>query len=288
MQTKNIIPLSLILAAIITMTAAVHYWITSDVYLFQRVIGCDWRLYIQPAGAALLHGQSPFTIPGFYNPPWLLLLTFPLSLIPVAWSVALIVALNFSAWTYTALRLGVSGLLVIPLVIFSGAGENSIKGNIDGLLSLALFLPPWAGILIMMIKPQIGLPVVIFYGLSVLLDGSTVWERITSWRKLIAPFMLAFGVSILMYGNWLIQSAGAAAQPWNSAPWPLAIVIGLFLIWQAVQRRDVRWALIAIPFVTPYLTGDSWALATVAAVGIGYVDHINLLDKIPVEDIIRL
>jgi hypothetical protein len=277
MQNKKIIPLILIAAAIISMTVAIHYWVTFDVYLFQRVIGFDWRLYIQPAGTALLHGQSPFTIPGYYNPPWLLLLTFPLSLIPITWSVSVMVSLNFAAWTYTALRLKVHAYWVIPLVIFSGAGENAIKGNIDGLLSLALFLPPWASVLIMMIKPQLGLPVAVFYGLSILLDGSPLKARIGKLAKLTVPFMLAFGLSVLVYGDWFIQSAGAVTQPWNSAPWPHAVVVGLFLIWQAVSRRDVRWALIAIPFVTPYFHPDSWALSTAAAMGVvNLPNHPNL------------
>jgi hypothetical protein len=42
----------------------------------------DWLIYFKPATLALLQGHSPFTVNGYYTPPWLLVFLIPFSILP--------------------------------------------------------------------------------------------------------------------------------------------------------------------------------------------------------------
>lgn len=63
------------------------------IYLFAALIiigvaylilptGEDWEIFYLPAAQQILAGQSPYQIPGFFNPPWILLPLLPLALLP--------------------------------------------------------------------------------------------------------------------------------------------------------------------------------------------------------------
>jgi len=44
--------------------------------------GIDWNRNLRPATLAFLHGENPYNIPEFLNPPWTLVLLAPFALLP--------------------------------------------------------------------------------------------------------------------------------------------------------------------------------------------------------------
>lgn len=54
------------------------------VWLFSLVLpaAVDWSWVFRPASLAMLNGESPFSIEGFFNAPWTPLLLLPIAVLP--------------------------------------------------------------------------------------------------------------------------------------------------------------------------------------------------------------
>ena len=68
-------------------------------------VGRDWIVGFQPAARNFLEGKSPYdsiTGDGLYNPPWVLLLTVPLSLLPLRVGSFILMVAGFCAYWYIA------------------------------------------------------------------------------------------------------------------------------------------------------------------------------------------
>jgi hypothetical protein len=273
---KNILPIIAIVVFLACLILAVRHAIHFESPIVASVIGADWRLYFQPATMEVLHGRTPYAIEGFYNPPWVTIPLLPLATLPLDWSIPIMMTLNLAAWTYTAMRLGMKSFIILPFIIFSGAMINSTIGNLDGLLSLGLFLPPPLAVLVVMIKPQIGAPIVLFWSMRILLDRGTLKLKFINMAKLLAPFALLMVLSFVLYGTWFIQGADAVGKSWNTSPWPRLIPLGVSLLVLSIYTKDLRWALAAIPYVTPYLSPDTWAFSTLAILALASGIKINI------------
>lgn len=264
MNKKNILPIVSIIVFLFALILAIRHAIHFEPQIISTVIGADWRLYFQPATMEVLHGRTPYTVDGFYNPPWVTIPLLPLAPLPLDWSIPIMMTLNLAGWTYTAMRLGLKSFIILPFIIFSGAMINSTIGNLDGILSLGLFLPPPLGVLVVMIKPQIGVPVVLFWSMQILLDQGNFKLKFINMTKLLAPFAALMVLSFVLYGAWFNHVTDAIGKTWNSSPWPALIPLGVSLLVLSIYTKDLRWALAAIPYVTPYLSPDTWAFSTLA------------------------
>jgi hypothetical protein len=276
MNKKNVLSILIITIAILALVISIHLALRSETRLLASVVGADWRWYFQPAAQEVLHGRTPYTVEGFYNPFWALIPLLPLAALPLDWSVPIMVTLNLAAWTYTAMRLGMKSFLILPFIFFSGSIMNSIMGNLDGLLSLGLFLPPPLAVLVVMIKPQIGVPIVLFWSVRILLDQGTLKLKFINMIKLLAPFAILMVLSFVLYGAWFIQGADAIGKDWNTSPWPRLIPLGVSLLVLSIYTKDLRWALAAIPYVTPYISPDGWAFSTLAILALASGIKINI------------
>lgn len=197
-------------------------------------------LYAQylPAARKLFRFQNPYTVPGFYNPPWVLLAFLPVAWMPDRIAASVWFMISLVAWLYIAWRSGLRGVcafffLVSPPVIYSLA-----MGGIDWIPILGLFLPhPWKWILAV-IKPQI-----------------TVGYMLAA----IKNRRLASAVSGLLIGAcWILY--GFCDVPWSVAlrPRVLALSAGMFLCHNLIYYRQPVEHLIG-PVVTPYASFGSWA-----------------------------
>lgn len=254
-----------ILAAAFAMFVAVRMALLSNRMLFVSVLGVDWRLYFQPAAESMFGGISPYAVAGFWNPPWMLVPLLPLAKLPLDISVPIMFVLNIMAYSWAALRLGMHKVIVIPFLIFCGALMNSVMGNIDGLLALGFLCPPWLGVVILMIKPQIGFPVILFWIALELTTPGTRNQRVWRVFRLLSPAAFFVIGSWLIYGPWFLNSVDAIGMKWNTAPWPLGIPVGLWLLGAGIYKRDISFALMAVPFVTPYLTIYTWSFSAMGA-----------------------
>jgi hypothetical protein len=259
--------LFLITAALVFVGAAFHHFSLPDGYGYainDSMIGIDWRTAFQPASRALLEGRSPYTVPGFYSPPWTLIPLIPLSLLSAGLSTSILFVANLAGWMYISRRIGVNRWLFIPFFFMSGAIANAVYGNLDGLIAVGLILPPWVGIPILMIKPQVGIPVTAFWIGVILFDRADIRSKATRLVKALLPFAVLLGISIALYGNWFMHSQDVIGKVWNTSPWPRTILLGIWLIWQGIRSRDIRFAVTAIPFLSPYISPYTWAFMTMA------------------------
>lgn len=260
-KVVELVSLIVSLISMVAIAMAVRYALFSGGELASNVLGADWRLYFEPAARALASGDSPYRVDGYWNPAWLLVPLIPIAKLPLSLSVPIIFVANIAAYTWVALKTGVRIVFILPLVVFGGVLMNSVLGNIDGLVALGLLFPTWLGVLVLMIKPQIGMPIVIFWVATYLTSSEPIAERVRKVAGSVTPFVILMIVTTLVYGAWFLGSADAVGKGWNSAPWPWGIPVGLILLFIGVKRRELRWALMAIPFVTPYLTLYTWAFA---------------------------
>lgn len=213
----------------------------------------DWRQGYRAFALTALRGQSPYNTGNFYNPPWALLPALPLALLPEKIGGALWFALGLAGFAMAGHRLGagpvsLGAFLLSPFVIL-----NQLNGNIDWLPMLGFTLPPPIGLFLILLKPQMGLGLAVYWAVEAL-------QRRAFWRT-VAPVTLAFTLSLALYGAWPLQTGRVlnVAQAHNTSLWPWGAPVGLALLALAFKQRAPRWAMASGPFLSPYLLLHSWA-----------------------------
>lgn len=210
----------------------------------------DTTRFFLPAALAILSGRSPYEAPGFYNPPWVLLLFVPF--VTARWAVWAVRALNLAAFVVLARRAG-SWVAVAALVLSAPVLFSLFCANIDGLALLGLY---WGGSLLLSVKPQLTAGVMAYDALH---------GRLPAWGA------LGYGLSMLVYGAWPLQVAKSASflhgASWDHSLWPWGLLLGAPLLAWAIwtHRRDV--ALACSPLLSPYVGGGSWCGLTLLLAG---------------------
>ncbi len=220
-------------------------------FLDLSAFGTDVRL-LYPAGQAVLKLQDPYlAAPGFYSPPWMLLLITPLSLLPLQVGYILWTILGMAAYWLAFRRLGMDWLSSFLLLFSPLAVGNLIFGNFDWLILLGSTLPPVLGIWFLALKPQLG----------IVLAGLWSWLAIKrGWRAL-----LVFGlpIAVVTLASFVLgyHLPRADQMSWSADVWPWGIPIGGLLAYFASRRQDPLLALAAAPFLSPYVVWHSWIVA---------------------------
>jgi hypothetical protein len=220
----------------------------------------DWTLYFRPAIKAMLSGQSPFTIPGYYNPPWTLLPLIPLSFVPTRIGAAIIVILHPFLFTYISYKLGAKPLVALAVGLSWPVLLSSISTNIEFMPFLGLLLPPQLGLFFFLTKPQMGI-------------GPAIFLVVMAWRKektrglikLLLPITSVTIFSLLLYGFWPIDMMSASNNEWNISLWPWSIPIGVLIIYITVHKNNFRGSAVASPFFSPYITASAPSALLIAA-----------------------
>lgn len=211
----------------------------------------DWEHCIRPAAVALARGASPY-VPGFFNPPWAAAILVPLALLPTAVGKALLLIAGIAALAYIVYRLGGNHVTTALFVVSPPILIMLFYGNIDWLALLgALFAPP-VGVILLTIKPQATIGVLIYWAIL-------AWQR-KEIIETFAPTGLLFAASLSLYGFWPARLLAVPGFEWNVSMWPWSIPVGVALVAYAVHKRDVRFALAASPFLSPYCTWHSWCV----------------------------
>ncbi len=230
------------------------------VYLASFLPSADWLHIYDATARHFLHGFSPYDrlYPDcahcvFVNPPWTLLMLIPFTLLSPALSRGLILVLSVLGVILFGWRMHVRPLSIAAIILSPTVIGSLLAGNLDVLILLGIFLPPVWGLLVLMIKPQIGLGVAIFYAF--------IYIRARQWRELLTTFVpvgLAFGVSALLFPDWLALLLHMPANPWNRTLFPYGIPVALLFLWWALRSKKPALALAATPFLAPYLTYYSY------------------------------
>lgn len=135
--------------------------------------------------------------------------------------------------------------------------------NIDFLAALGFIFPPQVGLFFVLVKPQIGTAVVLYW----FVEASR-----KSWREVVRIFLPAGLVGLLSfaaYGPGLLQAVPGLIEDelWYEYPlWPYLIHAGLVLLVLAVRQQKLQWAISGSPFLTLYIAGYSAAVSLLGLV----------------------
>lgn len=211
----------------------------------------DQRVHFVEAGH---HLRDPYVMPGFVYPPWVAVLLFPFSWMPVALAVLIQLELYFLFLTLIIFRFGGDlrgGLLTLTsYMVFDLSMETSIDWvPYAGLLVPAFFSGP-----LLLTKPQIAL-------------GAWIGYRPSQLIRALLGTILILLISYLIWGFWLPDMWEAVQKytlpdayygqfnlaPITLLPMPLSILIGLGLAGRAFWRKDVILGIFAWLFFVPYI-----------------------------------
>jgi hypothetical protein len=238
-----------LLAAMMLVTAFIRLELGADAAV-GSVYGVDYVRFFRPAFLA----DDAYAVAGFYNPPWMLVLVGSFEVFGDQ-RLAVWVTANLCAFVWVCVRLKMPLWCVLPFVVFSGALMGVFVGNVEGLTALGLVLPAPLGMVLLMLKPQIGLAVMAFHVVD-----ACVHE---GWRRavlIVLPVLVLFAVSVALYGGWFLKPLDLVGREWNTINYfPMGVPLGAALVVAGVARRNVGYALMAVPFTAPYMIFHTWA-----------------------------
>lgn len=247
---------------------------------------CDWDVY-RYAVRHFLTGRDPYQIPlgtQFHNPPWTLFLLLPFAILPEPFDMALVTSVAILVYAYVAVKFHATPMTLTLLLTSLPVIQCIIYGQIDWLVVLGFVLPPQIGILFAVIKPQVGIGMVIYWVYS-------AWKSngISAVAKLLGPALCVFGCSLLGFGFWPLRWFDTNTVGGVSSLWPHLVPVGLGLLMAALQQRNTKLAIAAAPCLSPHvwsysyvgilitLVDKPWILAVVSA-GLWMLQCIKVLN----------
>lgn len=233
----------------IWMYATLAVFIAAAVWIGSFVPNADWYATFAPAGRGIFEGRSPYEQPLFVNPPWTILLLLPFVLFPPALARGLVLVSSLAALIYVAWRLRAPKMAVVAFLLSPTVIGSLLAANLDAFALLGMFLPPAWGLLLLMIKPQIGI-------------GMAIYSLAEAWRnnkvigviRAFAPVVIAYVVSGILFPVWVDHMIHKPSNEWNRSLFPFGIPAGLLLLWLSIRTRNAFFALASTPFFSPYLT----------------------------------
>ncbi len=200
------------------------------------------------------HLSAPYTLSGFVNPPWVLLILTPTALLPFALSMLAQMLIYFLALAAVVYKFGGKRMEIALLLASPLALNTAIELNIDWIVVLALLVPPAYSAPLLLAKPQNALGYVLGF----------TWRQLVRWVLVLLVLLLA---SFIVWGDWLNAWLASAerypvAITINVAPRAIiglipALISGVVLAVIAVRRRDLVIGVLAGVFFIPYIAGYS-------------------------------
>jgi hypothetical protein len=225
-------------------------------------IGLDW-IAILPAVKVFIAGGNPYLVgEGFhrvYEPPWTYLLLAPFTVEPFWLGRALLFIVSLIAFAYTAIRLGAK-LWQLFLFLTSASVMGCLaNGNLDWMVLLGLWMPAKYGLFFVLIKPQVGIGIALYW--------LYVNWRLGGWRHTVStvtPVTVHYSISFLWYGPWFLEFTRMTVNPENMSAFPWTIPLGLFLLYAGMQNYNRNLAIFSGPLLAPYVSQFSYAACLLA------------------------
>jgi hypothetical protein len=214
----------------------------------------DWKGNIRPSVLRLLSGQTPYATNNCF-PPWAYLLLAPIALLPPAVGAAVMFALTYLGYMFAFLRLGAKPLQILGLLLCPFVYINAQNGNIDFLPVLGMVLPPQIGLFFVLMKPQLGAGIALYWLVEAWRTGRT-----REVVRVFGPVALAYLASFAFFGLWPLRLSKMPNDAFNASLWPMALPIGLGLLAQALRSRNKLLSISATPFLAPYINLHSYAI----------------------------
>jgi hypothetical protein len=126
-------------------------------------IGVDWVESFRPATLEFMAGRSPYTVEGFFNPPWMLIPFIPFAILPIKISNLILVDIGLLCFLFIVFRLKIRPLIALLFLLFPTTLVVLHTVNIEWLVILGLVFPPQIGLFFILIKPQVGIAMAIYW-----------------------------------------------------------------------------------------------------------------------------
>lgn len=229
--------------------AALIVFVATAVWIGSFVPNADWYATFDPAARGVLEGRSMYEQPLFSNPPWAVLILLPFVLFPLATARGLVLVAIIAIWIYIAWRLKSNWAAFVALLISPTAIGAVLASNLDAFALTGIFLPPVYGLFLLMIKPQIGFGVALYYLVQTWRES-----RAAGVIRAFAPIILAHIAGLILFPLWIERLRSQFSNVWNRSIFPYGIPLGIFFLWLAIRKRNVWFALASAPFFSPFLT----------------------------------
>ena len=243
------LPKPLVMDVLLALGLAVLWWLVALLLLPTEAVNVqtDQRSIFMPAGLAFL---QPYSVRGFYNPPWAAALFAPFARLPIDLSVLLQLALFFVTLTLVIHKFGGRRSAVLIALTSFVALDTALELNVEWMVCLGWLAPARWSAPLLVIKPQTALG---YY--------FSVKPRELLYAVLIGSlFLLA---SLFIWQDWIPQLITSVrsdtwVRPFNFAPMAfitpyVSIPIGLFLAWRAFRKQDAPLGVLAWLFFMPYV-----------------------------------
>jgi hypothetical protein len=229
----------------------------------------DWIENYGPAALAVWHGGSPYSNPFFFAAPWAVVPLIPFALMPYAIARWCLLITAICAFGYTAYRLGAKPLSMAFFLLSYPVLADVANGNIEWMPMLGFVLPPQIGLIFVLIKPQVGIGIAIYWFVEAWQAGG-----IRQVMKTFAPVAILTLLSFAFYGFWPLhflntlsmarQIKSANAIDYNASLWPFGLLLGIALLVLSIVRKQKRLSIMAGPFLSPYALIATYATSLLA------------------------
>jgi hypothetical protein len=219
--------------------------------------GRDWAIFYRPAVIRLFTGASPYEF-AIGTPPWTLLPLAPLALLPPRIGSTILVIASPVIFGLIAYKLGAKLLPVMFFAFSSPVIHNAFNINIEWLPALGLLMPPQIGLFFVLMKPQSGIGVAVYWFFE-------AWQkdRIKGVIKVFWPVTLALLISFALYGFGPIRAANMtldlAHQAGDANLFPWAVPLGLGILFYSIRKKLQTLSISASPLLSPYVGMHSWS-----------------------------
>ena len=132
--------------------------------------GVDWKNLLRQASIDTIKGHNPYTGPLRLLPPWAYLIVSPFTALSPELGEAVFFVLTYMVYAIVLYRLKAKPLAILAFLSNYFIFMNAKNGNLDFLVALGFIVPPQVGLFLVLIKPQIGFGIAIFW-------------LIEAWRK---------------------------------------------------------------------------------------------------------
>ncbi len=217
-------------------------------------VGIDWTKWFRPATLELLAGHSPYTVEGFFNPPWMLIPFIPFALLPERLSNIILVNIGLLSYAFILYKLKIRPVLALIFLLFPTTISVLYTMNVEWLVMLGFLFPPQIGLFFVLAKPQAGIAMAIY------------WLFVSPHKiKTFLPVVLATLISVAVYPGWISKLVVRGNKTgfygtYDISLFPYLVPLGLAFLYLAIRKQKDGFAYMASPFLSPYVGAPSYTV----------------------------
>jgi len=233
--------------------------LTSIIY-FLYPVRSHWSEIFRPAALEIIQFKNPYSIEKFFNPPWALIPIIPFAILPEKIGNALYASISLFGFAYAAYKMGARWYVLLIFMILPQTLYNGIQVNVDWLVAIGFTLPPQIGLFFILLKPQIGIFLALYWFIE-------AWkkDKIKMVSRTFGPVSIAFLLSFLLFGFYFEKGSFLLGYEGRTLL-PMSIPFGLLLFITAFRLKQSGYSITCFPLLTPYFQPYSLPLAALGII----------------------